>query len=139
MAVSTRPRGAIALLGALSVVLTACGGTAGGTSGGSSAGGGGGGSPTITLYTCLNDPTIQAVIDAFQAAHSGTKVDLFRAPTGQLNARVAADAQSGGLRADVIWACDPLTQQAFVDQKLVGGWTPHAPAVPDQYRTADYV
>ena len=57
-------------------------------------------------------------------AGAGGTVDLFRAPTGELNARVAADARSGGLRADVIWGCDPLTMQAFVDQHLVGGWTP---------------
>ena len=61
---------------------------------------------------------------AFEARDDGGQVDLFRAPTGELNARVAADARSGGLRADVIWGCDPLTVQAFVDQDLVGGWTP---------------
>jgi iron(III) transport system substrate-binding protein len=77
---------------------------------------------------------------AFQLAHPSDHVALFRAPTGQLNARVAADTRSGGLRADVVWACDPLTMQAFVDQHLVGGWTPaDADAVPSQYRTSDYV
>jgi iron(III) transport system substrate-binding protein len=79
------------------------------------------------------------VIEAFEAAHPKVHVDLFRAPTGQLNARVAADARSGGLRADVIWACDPLTQQGFVDQGLVGGWTPPGEQVPARYRTKDYV
>ena len=94
----------------------------------------------ITLYTCVSDSTIQPVIAAFRKRNPGSTVDLFRAPTGQLNARVAADARSGGLKADVVWGCDPLTMQAFVDQKLVGGWTPpEAQAIPAQYRTADYV
>jgi iron(III) transport system substrate-binding protein len=80
------------------------------------------------------------VLTAFEGAHPHTRVDLFRAPTGQLNARVAADARSGGLRADVLWACDPLTQQAWVDQGLTGGWTPPgASAIPARYRTRDYV
>jgi len=84
--------------------------------------------------------TIQPVLAAFQQANPQTHVDLFRAPTGQLNARVAADARSGGLRADVLWACDPLTQQAWVDQGLTGGWTPaDAAAIPSRYRTRDYV
>jgi iron(III) transport system substrate-binding protein len=125
---------ASALLFALALVLSSCGGSAGGAGGAS-----GGGAQDITLYTCISDTTIQPVIEAFQKAHPDVHVDLFRAPTGQLNARVATDAESGGLRADVIWACDPLTQQAFVDQKLVGGWTPDDTAVPAKYRTADYV
>jgi iron(III) transport system substrate-binding protein len=94
----------------------------------------------ITLYTCVSDETIQPVIEAFEESEPGGRVDLFRAPTGELNARVAADARSGGLRADVIWGCDPLTVQAFVDQDLVGGWTPpDADAIPTEFRTDDYV
>jgi iron(III) transport system substrate-binding protein len=140
MAVSTgrrRSRGGPALLAApalaLVLALTACGG------GGAAVGGGSNAQQAITLYTCISDTTIRPVIQAFEAAHPKVHVDLFRAPTGQLNARVAADARSGGLRADVIWACDPLTQQGFVDQGLVGGWTPPGDRVPTRYRTKDYV
>ena len=92
----------------------------------------------ITLYTCVNDTTIQPVIQKFEAAHTGAKVNLFRAPTGQLNARVASDVRSGGLKADVIWACDPLTMQDYVAQGLVGGWTPQTD-IPEAARTPDYV
>ena len=95
---------------------------------------------SITLYTCVNDETIQPVISEFEADNSGTEVELYRAPTGDLNARIAGDVRSGGLGADVIWACDPLTMQGYVDQDLVGGWTPaDATAVPKQFRTDDYV
>src|SRR3954470_15375411 len=95
---------------------------------------------SLTLYTCLSDESIQPIITAFRARDDGGRVDLFRAPTGELNARVAADARSGGLRADVIWGCDPLTVQAFVDQDLVGGWTPPgAEGIPEELRTEDYV
>jgi iron(III) transport system substrate-binding protein len=53
---------------------------------------------------------------------------------------VAADVRSGGLRADVVWTCDPLTMAALVRQRLVGGWTPPAAsAVPARYRTGDAV
>jgi iron(III) transport system substrate-binding protein len=94
----------------------------------------------LTLYTCLSDETVQPVIAAFEAGTPGAHVDLFRAPTGELNARVAADVRSGGLQADVFWGCDPLTVQALVDQGLLGGWTPpDADAIPAEYRTADYV
>lgn len=95
---------------------------------------------SLTLYTCISDSTIQPVIKAFEDRYPNAHVDLFRAPTGQLNARVAGDVRAGGLKADVIWACDPLTMAAWVGQGLVGGWVPPGDdAVPAQYRTDDYV
>src|SRR3954447_26798320 len=124
-------RGAVALV--VLLALTACGGTDAG------AAAGGTGNQDVTLYTCLSDETVQQVIAAFEKGGTGRHVRLFRAPTGELNARVAADERSGGLRADVIWGCDPLTMQAFVDRHLVGGWLPlEAAAVPPEYRTPDY-
>src|SRR5215208_4250394 len=106
-----RPRALVPLVTAL--VLAACGGTDAGAGGGQS-------QPPerVTLYTCLSDESIQPVITAFEKQEAGAQVDLFRAPTGELNARVAADVRSGGLRADAVWGCDPLTVQSLVDQKL---------------------
>ena len=93
---------------------------------------------SITLYTCVNDTTIAPVIKTFEKANPDTSVKLFRAPTGDLNARIAGDVRSGGLRADLIWACDPLTMQDYVKQDLVGGWTPKT-SISSKYRTDDYV
>ena len=106
--------------------------------GSSSDSGSGSDSGSLTLYTCVSDTTIAPVIKAYEKANPGDEVKLFRAPTGELNARVAGDVRSGGLRADVIWACDPLTMQDYVDQDLVGGWTPKS-SIPSEYRTDDYV
>src|SRR4051794_24775524 len=95
---------------------------------------------SLILYTCLSDESIQPVIKAFEARDDGGQVKLFRAPTGELNARVAADVRSGGPGADVFWGCDPLTVQALADQGLVGGGTPaDAKRIPAQLRTEDYV
>lgn len=92
----------------------------------------------ITLYTCVSDTTIQPVMAAFEKANPGRTVKLYRAPTGDLNARIAGDVRSGGLKADVVWACDPLTMQDYADQGLVGGWTPQTD-IPARFRTNDYV
>jgi iron(III) transport system substrate-binding protein len=145
-AVRTGIRGATvpAALLALLLLLTACGNGGGSAAGPTTAAGSGttsaGAEQALTLYTCVSDSTIQPVLAAFSRRSPHTHVDLFRAPTGQLDARVAADVRSGGLRADVLWACDPLTQQAWVDQGLTGGWTPPAAAaIPVRYRTRDYV
>ncbi len=123
------------------VLLAACGGSEpASNSGGSDSSGSAGSAVTgaITLYTCVSDTTIQPVIEAFEKDNPGATIDLFRAPTADLNARVAGDVRSGGLQADVIWACDPLTMQDYVDQGLVGGWTPETDIAAD-FRTDDYV
>ncbi len=69
---------------------TSAGSAAPTASGAESAASGIPGAQTVTLYTCASDTTVQAVIKSFMAEHPGTSVELFRAPTGQLNARIAA-------------------------------------------------
>ncbi|MGZ4600145.1 MAG: extracellular solute-binding protein [Oryzihumus sp.] len=95
---------------------------------------------SLTLYTCVTDTTQKAVLAAFAKQHPDVRVQVFRAPTGEINARVAGDVRSGGLRADVVWACDPLTVEHYAAQGLVGGWAPpNAGAIPAAYRTRDAV
>ncbi|MDQ6658337.1 MAG: extracellular solute-binding protein [Actinomycetota bacterium] len=94
---------------------------------------------SLTLYTCASENVEQAVVTAFQAAHHGITVNVFRAPTGKLNAKVAADQRSGGIKADVIWACDPLTMHGYDAQHLLGSWSPpNAADFPAAYRTAHF-
>ncbi len=97
-------------------------------------------SKTLTLYTCATDKIERAVIAAYKQKHPGVNVDVFRAPTGQLNARVAADVRTGGIKADVIWACDPLTMHGYDAQGLLRPWTaPGAADLDAAYRTGHFV
>lgn len=106
---------------------------------GCSSGHGGGSTKAMTLYTCASANVEQAVIKEFQAKHSGAKVNVFRAPTGQLNARVAADVRSGGIQADVVWGCDPLTMYNYDKQGLLRAWSPpNAADIPSTYRTPHF-
>lgn len=96
-------------------------------------------SSSMTLYTCASAKVEQAVVAAFEKQHSGAKVNVFRAPTGQLNARIAADSRSGGIKADVIWACDPLTMHGYDKQGLLKAWSPaNAAEIPSSERTAHF-
>jgi iron(III) transport system substrate-binding protein len=95
--------------------------------------------PSLTLYTSVTQDTIDAVVGGYEKIHPGAKVTVFRAPTGQLNARIAADQRSGGLRADVIWGTDPLSMQSYTDQKLLAPWPlPQLKSVPEKYRMPDF-
>lgn len=92
--------------------------------------------PQLTLYTSVTQNTVDAVVAGFTAAHPGAKVDVFRATTGALNARIAAEQRSGGVRADVVWGTDPLSMQSYADQKLLRAWPlPKLTGVPADSRT----
>lgn len=95
--------------------------------------------PSLTLYTSVTQQTVDAVVAGFTAQHPGAKITVFRAPTGQLNARIAADQRAGGLKADVIWGTDPLSMQSYTDQLLLAPWPlPELTAVPAEYRTPEF-
>lgn len=95
--------------------------------------------PSLTLYSSVTQETIDAVVGGYEKVHPGAKVTVFRAPTGQLNARIAADQRSGGLRADVIWGTDPLSMQSYTDQHLLASWPlPQLTSVPEKYRTSEF-
>ncbi|MEO7071118.1 MAG: extracellular solute-binding protein [Nostocoides sp.] len=94
---------------------------------------------SITLYTSVTQKTVDAVTAGYRLAHPGATVTVFRAATGQLNARIAADVRSGGLKADVIWGTDPLSMQSYTDQSLLAPWPlPRLTSVPAQYRTPQF-
>jgi iron(III) transport system substrate-binding protein len=135
---------------ALAAVLAACASGAGTAPSPipdkSLAGGSGSASPdlasptgTITLYASVTQNTVDAVVGGWKAAHPGIDVEVFRAPTAEVAARIATDLQSGGLRADVLWLTDPLSIGAYADQKLLQAWTPpSAAAIDPAYRTGAF-
>lgn len=133
-AVTPFPLAAVLLAGVLLAAIlgvTACG---------SPAGEPGSGTPKateLTLYTSVTQNTVTAVLTGFGKLHPGVKVSVFRATTGQLNARIAADQHSGGLRADVIWGTDPLSMESYAQDRLFRPWPlPNLPGVPAQDKTA---
>ncbi len=130
-----RPGAVVAVLTVLvGLLMSAC--SASGGAGGGSAGTAGTSAGSLTLYTSVTQQTVDAVVGGYQKAHAGRRVTVFRAPTGQLNARIAADQRSGGLKADVIWGTDPLSMQSYTDQHLLAPWPlPALTSVPKKYRT----
>ncbi len=136
-----RRRGLTAVAVLTALLVTACSsGQAPGVAGGSGATTGAGSGPgSLTLYTSVTQETVDAVTAGYQQAHPGAKVTVFRAATGQLNARIAADLRSGGLKADVIWGTDPLSMQSYTDQSLLAAWPlPELTSVPAEYRTPQF-
>lgn len=94
---------------------------------------------TVTLYSTVTASTVEAVVAAFQAAHPEVTVDLFRGPTGEVAARVAAEQRSGGVRADLLWLTDSLSLQRYDADGLLAPYDPAGAAALDPAdRSATY-
>lgn len=94
---------------------------------------------TIRLYTSVTQATVEAVLAAYGSAYPGVTVDVFRAPTGELAARIATELRDGRILADVLWLTDPLSIQAYAAQDLLRTWEPVEAAGIDQaYRGDTY-
>ncbi|MBA2766109.1 MAG: extracellular solute-binding protein [Solirubrobacterales bacterium] len=77
--------------------------------------------------------------EAFGTSHPDVTVEVFRAPTGELNARIAAERREGRIRADVLWMTDPLSIQPYAAADELRAWSPPAAeAIDAAYRSDDY-
>ncbi|CAN5849691.1 ABC transporter substrate-binding protein [soil metagenome] len=96
----------------------------------------GGPSGTLRVYSTVTQETVDAVVAAYQGQHPDVEFEVFRAPTGELNARVAAERREGEIRADVLWLTDPLSMRQYEAEALLRAWTPaEVDVVPPEYRT----
>jgi iron(III) transport system substrate-binding protein len=90
----------------------------------------------LRLYTSVTQDTVDAVVAGFEAANPGVTVDVFRAPTGELAARIAAETREGRLQADILWLTDPLSIHQYAADGILRAWTPEEiDAVPEDART----
>lgn len=131
----TPARTIAATLGVAALMLAACGDNGPGAASPAATGA----SPdeplsgAIRLYTSVTQDTVDAVVDGYRAAHPDVDIEVFRAPTGELTARIAAEQREGGIRADVLWLTDPLSMQQYAADGLLRVWEPQeAAALPGE-------
>ncbi len=94
---------------------------------------------SITLYTSVTQPTVDAILESYKARAPGVTVEVFRAPTGELASRIAADLRTGKIGADVLWPTDPLSIGGYADKSLLRKWQPvEAATIADAYHTDTY-
>lgn len=94
---------------------------------------------TVRVYTSVSQDAVDAVVGAFTASNPDVNVEVYRAPTGELTARVAAELRDNDLGADVFWLTDPLSIQQYDADGLLLEWEPeHAVDLPDPYRTSSF-
>lgn len=79
---------------------------------------------TITLYTSEPQEKIDAVIAAFAEQRPEITVEVFRAGTGDLNARIEAERTGGDIQADLLMAADAGTFELYKADDLLLEFTP---------------
>jgi len=85
---------------------------------------GGTGQATITLYTSEPQEKADELVAAFTESNPGIAVEVFRAGTGDLTARIESERASGGIQADVLLAADAGTFEDYAAEDLLLQYTP---------------
>lgn len=78
---------------------------------------------TLTVYTSEPQAKIDALVAAF-TEESGIDVEVFRAGTGDLTARIEAERTTGEIGADVLLAADAPTFEGYKADGLLQQYTP---------------
>ncbi|MGB7235167.1 MAG: ABC transporter substrate-binding protein [Rhodococcus sp. (in: high G+C Gram-positive bacteria)] len=79
---------------------------------------------TLTVYTSEPQAKIDALNAEFTAANPGIDVQVYRAGTGDLNARIASERETGKIGADVLLAADAPTFEGYKEENLLLQYTP---------------
>ena len=98
----------------------------------------------VMLYSSMQEAQLQAIEQAFEAAHPDVDMEYYYAGGGKLVTKMTTEAQDGGqIASDLVWLGDPSDYEAF----KANGWlepyvspeTAHIAAEymdPDGYYTA---
>lgn len=81
-------------------------------------------SGTLTVYTSEPQAKIDALVAAFNEEHPDITVEVFRAGTGDLTARIEAERTTGAIGADVLLAADAPTFEGYKADGLLQPYTP---------------
>ncbi|EOM74287.1 ABC transporter substrate-binding protein [Rhodococcus rhodnii] len=78
----------------------------------------------LTVYTSEPQAKIDELVAAFTAANPDIEVEVFRAGTGDLTARIEAERTTGAIGADVLLAADAPTFERYKSDGLLAQFTP---------------
>jgi iron(III) transport system substrate-binding protein len=79
---------------------------------------------TITVYTSEPQEKIDAIVADFNQTQPDVTVEVFRAGTGDLTARIEAERTTGEVQADILLAADSATFETYKADNLLLAYTP---------------
>lgn len=78
----------------------------------------------ITLYTSVPQAIIDQIQADFMEKYPEIELDVYRAGTGSVIAKIATEQEAGQVLADLIWVAEPSTYELFKEQGLLLQFTP---------------
>lgn len=94
-------------------------------------------SGNLRLYTSQPDADAAATAAAFEAAHPGVSVEIFRSGTEQVIARLLLEAEAGAPQADVLLLADAPTFEILKERELLEAYAPADSVVDAAWFDAD--
>ncbi|HVB04812.1 MAG TPA: extracellular solute-binding protein [Acidimicrobiales bacterium] len=98
-------------------------------------------SGSVTVYAALTAQGGQGFTSAFESAYPGVTVNMVTGGTGALATQLAAQQQSGHVRADVVLFADPTDMDSLVSEGILSTWKPSLAgrAIPAGYTGKGWV
>jgi iron(III) transport system substrate-binding protein len=85
----------------------------------------------VLLYTSVPQELATQFADAFMKKRPDIKVEIYRAGSTEVGAKIAAEREVGGIRADLLWLADaPIYYDLRKRGELFGYVSPEAKAIP---------
>ena len=89
---------------------------------------------TVMLYSSMQEDQLIAVKEAFEKKYPNVKMEYYFAGTSKVITKIATEAQSGRVDADVIWVGDPADYASFKKQNILQQYSsPEATTIDTAY------
>lgn len=89
----------------------------------------------VLLYTSVPQELATQFADAFMKKRPDIKVEIYRAGSTEVGAKLAAEREVGGIRADLLWLADaPIYYDLRKRGELLAYISPEAKAIPADLR-----
>jgi iron(III) transport system substrate-binding protein len=92
----------------------------------------------VLLYTSVPQELATQFADAFMRKRPDIKVEIYRAGSTEVGAKLAAEREVGGIRADLLWLADaPIYYDLRKRGELLAYVSPEAKAIPADLKDAN--
>jgi len=79
---------------------------------------------SFSLYTSESEDKVNEMVNDFKQTMPGVTVNIFRSGTGEVIAKIQAEAQAGEIKADVIWFADIEFFKRMADEDKLLAYAP---------------